>query len=341
MATTNHPKTFADLYTVVLNNVGADSSITATVAEAKRMVNTALHDIHLTSGEKFIWAHRDATIRTHPQYETGTVTATIGSTTLTGSSTLWNTANDFSENNARVGAKAVISGTEEVYEVSAVGSDTAITLATPWIDATVSAASYVVFEDEYALASDFLRPINLNSFDTNNTVPLIGKRAFEGSYPRNKITGSPVVATIVDKPFSGNTTPVRKVRFHKPPDVTYLVPYGYVTSNLAVDSTGSALTEMSSDTDEPIVPLSFRMMIAHHAMAQFFRDRMDDHERGDRHTQLYGSLLGRALTLNEIGSDRPVFQPKVGPYRRGARTPYSGSARSGRHTAGSAFDEMR
>jgi hypothetical protein len=340
MATTNHPKTFADLYTTVLNNVRADSSVTATVAEAKRMVNTALHDIHLTSGEKFTWAHRRDTIRTHPKYETGTVDLTQGSTSVSGSSTDWTGSDAFGDQNVRVGGKLVTANGQEVYRVTAVGSATGLTLDQPWVDDTSTGVSYTYFEDEYALASDFLRPLSLRSFDLDDGIRLIGKMEFEGYYPRNKTTGQVSVATILDLPFSGDTTPVRKVRFHKPPDQAYLIPYWYVTSNLAVSSAGSAQVELSADTDEPIVPLSFRMMIVHHALAQWFSDRMDDLQRSSRHDALYQNILNRALLQNEFGKDRPKIRPRIGPMRAASRRPYV-RGRGGKHTLGSAFDELR
>src|SRR5258706_301059 len=82
--------------------------------------------------------------------------ATSARTTVTGSSTLWNTAvTGMGFNNARVGGKMRFD-TTDVYTVSTVGSDTAITLASRYIgDSALSGSTYSYFEDEYALAADY------------------------------------------------------------------------------------------------------------------------------------------------------------------------------------------
>ena len=237
MSATTQPTDFSDLYTDLQNRVRVNTGVTATENQAKRYVNTALQDMHIGFGEKFPWAERDDVLRTQAQYTTGTVTITKGSTALTGASTLWNTNNDFGVANARVGGKIII-GSNEVYEVTAVGSDTSITLADAWIGDDQSAASYTYFEDEYALASDFLRPIDMQLFSTAMEIPLISRTEFRRMFPRNNVPGRPRVATLIRQEPSGTAAVRTRVRFARPPDTNYLVPYTYVTSNLAVSSAG-------------------------------------------------------------------------------------------------------
>lgn len=337
MSSTTQVTDFSDLYTSLLNAVKSDTSQTAVATQAKRYINRALHDMHVGFAEKVPWAERRTVLVTQPEYTTGTVTITKGSTTLTGSSTAWNTNNDFSVANARVGGKVVIAGSEEVYEVSAVGGDTSITLATAFIDDDVSAESYVYFEDEYALASDFLRPIDARSFADNMEIEIISRTDFRRLIPRNKTTGRPKVATILDLPFSGDTTPVRKVRFWRPPNAAFQIPYTYITSNLAVQSDGTAATQLSNDDDEPIVPLRYRHAIVFHALYHWYRDRKDD-SRSQEAKAEYVDLMTRMVGDQEIGSTRPRFAPRIGGYRSRARRPYRNN---GRYTAGSSFDEIR
>ena len=341
MSTTTQPTDFSDLYTGLLNRVRADTSQSATVIQAKRYINIGLHDMHIGFGEKFPWSERNTDLITQAEYTTGTVTITQGSTTLTGSSTLWNTANNFSVTNARAGGKFVINGGVEVYEVAAAGvsSDTSITLTSAFVQADVSGASYVYFEDEYALESDFLRPLDLQNFDTNGDIPLIGRNEFRFRYPRNKTTGKPRVATIVDRPFVGDTVPVRKVRFHQPPSAAVMIPYAYITSNLAVSSAGVSQTQLSADADEPIVPLIYRHVIILHALYHWYRDKRDDGRSQEAKAE-YTDLMLRISGDAEIGRSRPQIKPRVSPYRRQAAKPYRG--RGGRrYVVGDAFDELR
>jgi hypothetical protein len=62
----------------------------------------------------------------------------------------------------------------------------------------------------------------------------------------------------VDRAFDGDTTPIRRVQFWRTPDANYSIPYSFVTNKLAVDSSGTALQSLVSDTDEPIVPFQYR-----------------------------------------------------------------------------------
>ena len=340
MATTNHPKTFADLYTALLNNVRADSAATAIVNEAKRMVNSALHDMHISNGEHFGWAHRRATLVTQPKYTTGAITIAQGAVSAVGTTTLWDTNNAFGIANVRAGGKLSVAGSPNVYEVAAVSDGTNLTFTPMFVDATVSAESYSYFEDDYALAADFLRPLDLQFFNNDHTIELIGEGKFRANFPRNNQPArNPVVAAIYDAAFDGSTSPRRRVLLSPPPDQAAIVPYTYVTANLGVTSAGAEQAELSSDTDEPIVPLRYRMAIVHKAASQWYLERRNDLERSAANESLYQALVQKLMADIEVGGDMPQFRPRVGGYRRRAERPYGG--RGGRHTLGTAFDELR
>lgn len=336
MAVTEQPKTFSDLFTDLQNRVRVATGITATENQAKRYINIALHDMHLGTKEKFPWAEREAVLTTQAPYNTGTVTISKGSASLTGSSTLWNTNNDFSVANVRVGGKLVINGTIDVYEVSAVASDTAITLTEKYVGDDVSAGTYSYFEDEYALHDDFLRPLDLNYFDNNQQVPLLDRRTFRERYVRNKTTGKVIAATIVDKAFSGNTSPVRKLLLHKPPDKAYLLPYAFITDKLAVSSSGAAQVQLVEDTDEPIIPLYSRHILVFHALYHWYRDKKND-TRSQEAKAEYTEGMFRLTSDIEVGGPR---RPQMRP-RSYLSSSQHGWRRSNRHTTGSRFDEIR
>ena len=338
MSATSQMTDFSDLFTSLQNAVRVQTGVQATANQAKAMINDALQDMHIGFREGLSWAERSADLITHPEYTTGTATINQGSTSLSGTSTLWDTNNNWSEKNMRVGGKIVIDGGVEVYEIQAVASDTAATLTSAFVQANVSAAGYVYFEDEYALHADFLRPVDFQSFDINGDIELIGRTEFRFRYPRNKVTGKPKVGTIVDHPFSGNTTPVRKIRFWKPTDAAYQIPYAFITNKLAISSTGTAQTSLSDDADEPIVPLGYRHAIFYHALARWYRDKRDD-DRSLEAKAEYTDIILRITGDQEIGRSRPQLKPRVSPYVSRAKSPYRG--RISRYTTGSRFDEIR
>lgn len=351
MGTATQLTDFSDLYSDLQNRVREATGVTATENIAKRFINIGLHDMHIGFGEQLPWAERRAILRTHAPYTTGLVTIPKGSTTLTGvtdadgNPTLWNTADDFSEKNMRADGKVVVNGGPDVYEVDSVASDTSATLTTAWISSTVdgttqtdNGAAYQYFEDEYALASDFLRPVDVRQFGDGAFFDLIGRNEFRQRYVRNKTPGAPRVCTIIDLPFSGDTTPVRKIRLHPPPDKLYLIPYTYITSNLAVTSAGVAATQLVNDTDEPIVPLAYRHTIVLQALFNWYRDRKDD-ARSQEAKAEYVDLMNRMTADVQIGGKKPRISPRIGPYRTQARRPWSGSS-SRRFDINGRFDRM-
>ena len=338
MSTSSQFTTFSDLYTGLENAVRVSTGVTATETQAKRAINVALHDIHLGLDYRLPWAERRATIRTQDDYSTGTVTTTKGSTAVSGSSTLWATANAFSVNNARANGRIVFSGSRTPYVVQTVTDDTNIVLAEKFTETSLSGATYVYYEDEYDLATDFLRPIDMQRFSLEASVDLISRTEFRRRFPVNSTLGRPSVATILDFAPSGNTTPIRRVKFASPPNDFFQIPYTYVTSYLAVSSAGAAAANLSADTDEPIVPLRYRHAIFYHALANWYRDKKDDTRSQEARAE-YVDIMTRIMMDTEVGSTRPQLRPNVSGYARNARSPYSRGGGRGRFDRGR-FDFM-
>lgn len=323
MSATSTPTTFSDLYVELLNSVRESTTTSATTTIAKRYINRSLFDMHIDSA--FQWAERRAVLLTHPTYTTGTVTISQGSTALTGSSTLWNTANAWSVNNARAGGRLNLGG-NDVYTVSTVTSDTAITLEERFVASDVSGGNYTYYEDEYALASDFWQPIDKRQFSDDVPIDLIGPREFYRRYPRNFVLGNPRVATIIELGPSGSVAARPRVLFHPVPSSAMLIPYRYLTSNLAVSSGGVAQTNLEADTDEPIVPLRYRHLIVLHALYFWYRDRKDDTRSQEARAE-YQDLIRRIRQDTMPTDDRPRLMPNLSRYTMhprsfGGRTRY-------------------
>ena len=327
-----------DLRTDLIQRVRDATGLAATNTIADRYLNIALHDMHISPGGKMPWAERRAFLLTHATYTTGTVEISSSTrTTVTGTSTLWNTAvTGMGFNNARAGGKMTFSGDTDVYEVSTVDSDTQITLTSRYVGASGLAASssYIYFEDEYALASDFFRPVDLRSFDEDATIPLVGGMEFRRKAPRNSRTSKPRVATLIQLGFSSNTTPRYRVVLHPAPDAVYSIPYTYITSNLAVSSTGTEQAQLTATTDEPIVPLRYRHLIVLHALYHWYRDRKDDPRAAEAKGE-YEQLMARVTGDTIIGQDRPRLIPRVSHY-------YHRHRRGGiRYQVGTEWDDLR
>ena len=337
MSTTSQYTSFSDLYLGLEQAVRVTTGITATENLAKRAINVALQDMHLGMEYRYPWAERRAVLRTQDDYSTGTITATQGSTAVTGASTLWKTANSFAIDNVRTTGKILIGGGTTPYGISSVTNDTAAVLTDRFVETTVSAGTYVYYEDEYDLATDFLRPVDAQRFSDEVNIDIISRTEFRRRYPSNTTRGRPTVATILDFAPSGNTTPIRRVKFSPAPDSFILIPYTYITSNLVVDSTGTAKTGFTADSDEPIVPLRYRHAILFHALYNWYRDRKDD-DRAIAAKAEYTDIMMRIMSDSEIGAVRPQIRPRISGYVRAAKSPYSGG--SGRFDINGKFDRM-
>jgi len=275
-------------------------------------------------------------LQTHAVYSDGTVDiATSARTAVTGTTTLWNTAvTGMGFNNVRVGGKMTFVGGTDVYTVGAVGSDTGITLVDRYIGTdALSGASYTYFEDEYALASDFARPLDVRQFSSAIDLPILGRQEFYQRFPRNSTTGRPQRCTLLELGPTTSVSPQPRILIHPAPDQVYNIPYRYITSHLAVTSAGSGAADLVNDTDEPIIPLRYRHLLIYYALYQWYRDRKDDaraQEANSDYVDLYKRVAGDTSAETGKASLRVV--------RRGGMV---GPRRTGRYSTGTRFDELR
>ena len=316
MATAGQPTTFAELYGDLLVRMRADTT-SAGAAEtiAKRYLNIALHDVHIQ--QNWPWAERTATLITRPPYSTGTVSiASASRTTLEGNNTRWGlNLSGFAVTVATTGGKVYLSN-GETYLVSSVDSDTQITLNSRFTDGYNVASAYALahggytyFQDEYALASDFFRLIDARQFSDVMQIPVLGSQDFYRRFPRNATrSGAPTHATLIELGPSGSTDWRPRVVFHPYPDQVYSIPYRYVTRNLAISSAGAGQTEMSANTDEPIIPVRYRHILLSYASFIWYRDQKDD-QRSQEAYQEYVDGVKRAAGDTNPQRDYPRITP--------------------------------
>ena len=326
----------ADLRRHFLFCIREPTGVTAVNDAADRYLNIALHDMHIAPGGSVPWSVREGRLLTHAPYTTGTVAMDVSATrtALTGTSTLWTTDdNNWGFNNARIGGKVKINGSNDIYTVSAVGGATSITLNETYAgDADLSGDSYTYFEDEYALATDFFRPVDMRSFSVSWNIPFIGRQDFDRRYPHNSNTGRPEIATLLKLDYISNVTPQYRIKLHPAPNDHYTIPYHYITNQLAVDSSGTQKTELIADADEPLMPTRYRIAIVYHALFSWYRDRKDD-TRMQSARQEYVDIMRRILAETKVGQDKASIRPRSYFNRPNIN-------RGRRYQTGSEFDEL-
>ena len=290
------------------------SSATETIA--KRYINIALHDIHIQ--QNWPWAERAGTLITRPTYTDGDVSiATATRSALEGSNTLWNTARTgMGFNNLNAGAKVRFGSSIEVYKVSTISSDTAATLLSRYVENITTASTYALvnseytsYQDEYALAADFFRLVDARQFSDVMNIPVLGSQEFYRRYPRNATrSGPPEKCTIIELGPSASTDWQPRVVFHPYPDISYQIPYRYMTRNLAVSSAGVGQVELSADADEPIIPVRYRHILLSYAAFSWYRDQKDD-QRAQETYQEYTDGVKRVAGDSSPQRDKPRLIP--------------------------------
>ena len=343
MAATDAPASLSELRTAFLNALKETTGNSAINTVVDRYLNMGLQDMHQ---ERWWWAERRSTIRTNPPYTTGTIAVAVTDLTtrrtVTGTSTAWSTANSFGDANAVAAYKMSLGTTDVVHLISTVGSATSITLdtTTPYTGASaLSGESYAIWQDEYGLAADFGDPLDMRFFDEDRRISLIGAQEFYLQYARNSRRQAPKVATLIELGPSGSAALRRRVVLGPAPDTTYIIPYRYYTTNLAVSSTGTGAANLSAAGDEPIVPLAFRMGIAWKGLELWFSTRHKNAELAADFSNRYATTMLRARQKSTSADDRPRIRPAVSSYWATAKRPWQAGTR--RYDGNAAFDEMR
>lgn len=320
------PTTFQDLWLELGQRLRLTTSLTSIQEQLQRAINVAISDMHDANDYKFPWCERETILRTKAPYSTGTVSISVGSTSLTGSGTAWNTSNGYAETNVEYHGKFVFEGSQDIYRVSASSSDTACTLTQRYVGtAALSGATYTYYEDEYELASNFLRPVDFHNFSSSFQIQLLPRNEFRRRFPISTVSGRPRFACIVDAPTTPSIfTPVRHVYFYPYPDKVYLIPYNYITTTIGTtQSGGTLLTSLVNADDVPLIPLRYRHAIVYHALYHWYRDKKDD-ARSQEAKAEYTDIMQRLINDQEVASHTQTrLVPAVGSYHSAAKMPYS------------------
>jgi len=135
---------FEDLYTELGEQLNEDITDSTALANLKRWINMGYKDFWDESD--WSWKQKTGYFQTVDVYNTGTVSVTNGNKTVTGTGTTWTSA--------MVGRFFRVEGTEDWYEIIAVGSTTSLTLRQNYLQATASSKDYKIYKKYYYLHPD-------------------------------------------------------------------------------------------------------------------------------------------------------------------------------------------
>lgn len=246
--------TFLNMQDEVLGFLGESTSDTRT--RVKRFLNRAASDFHY----RYPWHWRRAVgfVSTVAPYTTGTVTLTNGSTTVTGSGATFTTA--------MVGRKIALTYGSPWYTISAFVSTTEVTLDRAYVEDTTSGATYVIYQDLYALSSaaDSLLAQEVVCHKAGGEVlGRLTRTEVENAWAFPSGAGVPSYFHL----HGVNSSGYLQIRVGREvPSTAFSIRYGYL----------SAYTEMSADGDLCVVPERFRHIIIHGALREAYKLYNDD-----------------------------------------------------------------
>lgn len=294
---------FEDIYSAVLELLKIQSSDTTTLNRIKRDINIIYADV--VSRQNWWWNRSVTTVATKPKITTGTVSATLNSTSITLSS---------APAASVLGYKIKIQGRKEVFTIAAhTGGSTSATLNIAWNYASVSGQTYVLWKDFTELPTDCKETFIVQH--QNDSQPMIATdmakfRQITAQLPDK--SGFPVYYTTDDFDSSDQ----RRLRFF--PAVTdnaVNIDVDYIMNFVGLDVAG----------DEPIIPISDRMVLFYGA-AWMAWDRQRNEEAANKYLQLYEKKLSEMASNLQDSFSGPTLKASRGylaAKRRQRRRRYS------------------
>jgi len=209
--------------------------------------------MHILKRAEWSFMQKSGTLATVDAYNTGTVSVTNGSTSITGSGTTWTSS--------MTGRKIAIDNSTVEYTFTYV-SATSGTLDRNYEGSTDSGLSHIIYQDVYALASDFNKMLVLRDA-TNNVV--MGEwtiEQIEEFYSAAGAAGTPTRYALFGEDSSGYP----QVRLYPAPGDVISYAYQYLKQP----------TVMGGEADLLDTPPKYdHVVIAH--LAAMYTQKPEDH----------------------------------------------------------------
>jgi hypothetical protein len=213
-------------------------------------INNRYQDICM--GTHWRWLKAAYDFNLDAPYSTGTVTATLGSTDVTGTSTAWTSV--------LVQAKDLffVDGSSVVYHVSERTSSTTLSLETEFSEDTTTDSGYTIARNQYRLPSstDHLVSFIVNSQDKMIPLGLSDFRRVQAS--QAGLTGQPKYYTMSRRDTDDDAV---YIEVYPSPDKQYQCHIDYTVR--------IAFLEDSTDC-YPIIPDRYRAVLYYGALAEFY-----------------------------------------------------------------------
>jgi hypothetical protein len=295
-------QTFLDLVDAISEDIGVQSTDTVARNKIKRFVNMIYVD-EVASFKQWEWLKKSTSIIHHEYYNTGTMSVTPDSTTIT-----FSVAPNITEGSFK-GYRFSVDGNNEVYTIAShTAASTTAVLTSAYKESLDATADYKIWRDRVDLPTEAKETIEIWHAQQStplSAVGLQGFRKFEAALPKQE--GYPSTyhtGDFYDPSPSDDETESDRYR------QTLIWPAITTTPlTLNVDYIQD-VTELDDDTDEPLMPVNDRNVIYLGASAMAWSIIGRNEEMHDKRYALYQAKLARMAGEREDGMDTPSLSPK-------------------------------
>lgn len=250
-------------------------------AKIKAWINTRYR--YICGLRSWVWLLKDSTLQTSIEITTGTVTATLASTTIT-----FTNAPAVSV----AGWFIQFSDSDDWYEIASHTAAVATaTLANAYIQTTSSTLTYTLRKVYYTLPTDLGKILDLRQSRNKQKLTYIPIRKMDRLVPDRTRTGQPEYYTISGVDSSG----LYRLEFYPVANVKMNVQLRYYR----------VAAEMSGDSDVPLIPLQFQDILVWDVLATYGYNWLDDTRLSSAKAE-YNRILEDMKKNDIVTEDIPV-----------------------------------
>lgn len=313
---------FDDIIDMVMEELKYQSTDTVALNRIKRDINAIYLD-EVIPFKRWNWLHGHTKVQHKAYYNSGTVSVTPESTTITLS------VAPTAGSGSRAGYLFAVDGYDEIYTISThtAGSDTMV-LTSQYNGALNATAAFKVWSDSIALPTNLKETTEVWQNFYRETLEPKGPQEFRKIVQMSpRSAQKPQYYSTWDYDYSGTeeeSTRYRVLKIH-PSMISD-------TITLHVDYVKEA-TPLDLDADEPLMPYEDRIVLVYGALSRAWA-RERNPEEALRNERLFKEKLDRMAGKVEDGFDKPQLTPD-NLYVRKKRGPRAGGRYRGMGATGS------
>lgn len=286
---------FTTLQTRVAEETGLDLTNSDDLSSIKAWINATYQTV---SGlYSWDWLFKQATIQTVADITTGSATVAANSTTCVLSAAPTNAGSNISVANQWMIKFEDVSA--DWYFISSHTSGSAsLTLSVPFVGSSnLTAGSYILRKVLYTLPTDLDKIIDIRQQIASNKLTHVDARSFDRVTPDPSATGTPQYYSFVGRDTS--TSANWQISLYPTPDAILNLQTKYYRH----------ITELSSGTDEPLMPKNWHDCLIYGSLYMFGHPFMDDDRITSAKVRFEDKITSMKSACSHVPDNLTIVQP--------------------------------